>query len=72
MLCHGQCHAVMQGNSIYLGIELSVRGVSDIQIVPPKNWSIGFLPYMVFPVPFEHFRAYVDIAGGSYTKINSC
>ena len=37
-----------------------------------KNWSIGFLPYMVFPVPFEHFRAYVDIPGGSYTKINSC
>ena len=29
-----------------------------------KNWTVGFLPFMVFPVTCEHFRGNLNIRGG--------
>ena len=39
---------------------------------PKKNWTLGFLRFMVFPVTCENFRVHLDIIGGSYSKIKSC
>ena len=45
---------------------------SSLYRVSPKKLSLGFLPYMIFPLTCEHFIDHFDILGGSYTKCKCC
>ena len=40
---------------------LQQRKPVKIQGVPKQNWTLGFLPFMVFPVSCEHFRGHINI-----------
>ena len=39
---------------------------------PKKNWTLGFLLFIFFPVTFEHFWRHLNIIGGSFSKIKTC
>ena len=43
-----------------------------LQGFPQKNWTLGFLPFMVFPVTCGHSRGHLNIIGGSFSIIKSC
>ena len=53
-------------------VALANMQVMRLYRVSQKNWTLGFLPFMVFPVTCEHFLGHLNILGGSFSKVKSC